>query len=176
MPHTHSSRSAGFTLLESLVVITIMAILLGVAVNLSGVSRSGTLTSAGYQMQTALNMARENSIAKHHITAIAILIDPTMPDVAYRTYTFLETSNSPADPTNPWTHADKWERLPAGVIIDNKNTTLTLGVHTITNTNSFVINDATSTTSPTMPTLIYNGHSYLPGPVTSPRSSKALVG
>ena len=157
-----SNQKSGFSLVESLVVIAIMAILLGVVVNGGGASASSNLTSAGYQMQTALNMARENSIAKHHLTAIAILIDPTVPNVAYRTYTFLETSNSPTDPNNPWTQADKWEHLPAGVIIDNNNTTLTLGTSTITNTNSFVNNDATPSASPAMPTLIYNGHSYLP--------------
>ncbi len=164
MSNPRSHRKSGFSLVESLVVIAIMAILLGIVVNGGGAtSGASKLTSAGYQLQTAFNMARENSIAKHHLTAIAILIDPTMPDVAYRTYTFLETSNSPADPTNPWTQADKWEHLPAGVIIDNKNTTLTLGTSSITNTSSFVLNDATSTASPAMPTLIYNGHSYPPG-------------
>src|ERR1700677_2870664 len=71
-PGSPLAKSGGFSLVEMLVVLTIMGVLSALTVSSFGVLRSTSLTAAGNNIVDVFAMARQNSIAKNNFTAVVI--------------------------------------------------------------------------------------------------------
>lgn len=116
-PLSPSSRTA-FTLMELLVVMAILAILMTAsAVAISGFAKATRLTSAGQQLSTCANVARQNSMSRNAMTALVILDDPAQPNNR-RAFTLLELV-PPADGSQPreWKQISPWQTLPTGIFV-----------------------------------------------------------
>ncbi|MFM8810182.1 MAG: Tfp pilus assembly protein FimT/FimU, partial [Chthoniobacterales bacterium] len=109
------SRSAGFSLVELLTVVVIMAIIMGVVgYGVSGMQRPG-LQVAASQVASGLSLARQLAITRN--TSAAFLVATTtngsgLPAQPYR-YWAVASSNRGA---NTWTLRKDWEKLADGVV------------------------------------------------------------
>src|ERR1039457_6253592 len=122
------SRKAGFTLIEMLTVIVIIAIILGIGVpTFTNLMKSGGLTGASREVANALGLARQYAITHRTTTQVVFSYSGTLVPLIN------------ADTTNrcPWyqsyavvdvkagTYISKWEHLPMGtVFLDRNNSSL----------------------------------------------------
>lgn len=122
----------GFSLVELLTVVAIMAVVMGlVAVGVSGMQRPGLQTAAA-QVSSGMSLARQLAITRN--TTAAFIVATTtngagMPAEPFK-YWSVATSNRGA--TN-WTLRKDWEKLPDGAVFLES---LGSGYNTI-NANSF---------------------------------------
>src|SRR4051812_17944456 len=92
---TRSKKPGGFSLLELLTVVAIMAVITGLAVPLiGGLAGARKLEGAISQGANIFTEARQNSISKGVLTAVVILTDTAKEaDAAYRTMALLELAD-----------------------------------------------------------------------------------
>lgn len=120
-------RQGGFSLIELLTVIVIMALIMGVVgVGITGMARPGLQTGAS-QVASGMSLARQLAISKNTSTAfiIAIRTGTGMPAQPYK-YWAVAVSNRA---TTNWSLQKDWERLPEGAVFLE---TLGGGYNTIT--------------------------------------------
>ena len=107
------NRPSGFTLLELMVVIGIMAVALGFAVPaFQSIGRGTALTSAGNMLTSLASSARQNSASRNVLTAM-VLITGTGTEADYRAIGLYEFGAS-----GFWQQVGKWETLPVGIAVD----------------------------------------------------------
>lgn len=111
----HRSRCAGFSLVELLTVVAIMAIVMGIVVyGVSGMQRPG-LQVAASQVASGLSLARQTAITRNTVAAFLVATAtnaPGLPSQPYR-YWAVASSNRGA---GTWTLRKDWEKLPDGVV------------------------------------------------------------
>jgi prepilin-type N-terminal cleavage/methylation domain-containing protein len=113
-------RRAGFTLVELLAVVAIMAIvmsILGYAV--SNMGGSATQVAAS-QVASGLSLARQLAVSKNTETRFVIAnldgaTGAALPQESFRHWTVVVSNRG----GNTWTMAKEWEKLPVGVVFLN---------------------------------------------------------
>jgi prepilin-type N-terminal cleavage/methylation domain-containing protein len=115
----HSSRrNAAFTLVELLVVMTIMGIMVGIGIPaVTNLMKSGGLNAATRQVSNTLDQARQYAITQRVRTRVVFPFDGTITiwtnqAPAYLSYCVM--TNNPS--TGIWGYLSKWEFLPVGVV------------------------------------------------------------
>jgi prepilin-type N-terminal cleavage/methylation domain-containing protein len=111
--------SSGFTLVELLSVVAIMAIIFGLlAVSITQTRGPAVQVAAG-QVASGLGLARQIAIAKNTRTRFVISHTnaPGMPDEPFRYWTVLSYDDSSSPPR--WLMEKEWEPLPQGVVFLN---------------------------------------------------------
>lgn len=110
-----AARQGGFSLVELLTVVAIMAVVMGlVAVGVSGMQRPG-LQTAATQVSSGLSLARQLAITRNTAAAFVIATSTNgaaMPAEPFK-YWAVITSNRGA---NTWTLRKDWEKLPDGAV------------------------------------------------------------
>jgi prepilin-type N-terminal cleavage/methylation domain-containing protein len=115
-PKSTLAQRGGFSLVEMLVVLTIMGILSALTVSSFGVLRSTSLTLAGNNVVDVFAMARQNSIAKNDFTAVVIQTQGT---AALTSYCVIDLARDANGNFGSWTQVSPWRYLPKGVIFEN---------------------------------------------------------
>ena len=114
-------RTQAFSLMELLAVVTLATIMLTLAgTAFTNFGRSTALATGGNQISALLDLARQNSITKGAMTAVAVSTDPS-DEEKYREFILLEanTRNDGAALTaSDWRPISKWEMLPKGITAD----------------------------------------------------------
>jgi len=111
--------NGGFSLVEILSVIAIVGILAAASLGSLGTSMAHQLNSGGNKVVSLVNLARQDSIAKHTMTALILLTGTNQADVDNRVFVIVDF-----DPiTSTWRQVTKWESLPSGLVVDNAATT-----------------------------------------------------
>jgi prepilin-type N-terminal cleavage/methylation domain-containing protein len=155
----------GFTLVELLTVVAIIALITGLTIPaLKGLGGAAGLSGAGTQFEDLAVSARQNSISKGVLTAVAVLTGPTsaaQPNPAYRTFMVLQFA--PGTSSTNWQEVSKWETLNTGCIVDNGKDSSGNPYSSFLESPSIPI---TSSIPPPMPTLTYLNVQY--PPVTNP--------
>jgi len=121
-----SSGACGFTLVELLSVVAIMAIVMGV-LGLSLRNMQGPSTQiAAAQVASGLSLARQLAISKNTDTRFVIYGSPSgatgpgLPAESWRYWTVITTNkNNPNPAANIWIMEKDWEKLPEGVVFLN---------------------------------------------------------
>jgi len=146
----------GFTLVELLVVITIIALLTSMSVlGLKSIVGDAGLTGAGNQMSQFFSFARQEAISKNTCVAIAVLTTPNVGSAQYRVLSAWELV-TPSDGTpSYWIQASKWQTLPQGITVDSADVNLPNGVAA----NSFL---QSATVNPALPAMAYLGTAINP--------------
>lgn len=103
----------GFTLLELLMVMSILSVLMVLVTPSLGFLNSQSLTAAGNQLVDVTTMARQNSIAKNGYTAIVIKTQGTG---AYSSYCILDLARNDDGSYAAWQTVTPWRNLTPGVI------------------------------------------------------------
>jgi prepilin-type N-terminal cleavage/methylation domain-containing protein len=118
-------RSAGFTLVELLAVVAIMAIVISIlGYAISNMGGSATQVAAS-QVASGLSLARQLAVSKNTDTrfVVANLNGATgagLPQESFRYWTVLMTNKNATNPTqNSWFMMKEWEKLPQGVVFLN---------------------------------------------------------
>ncbi len=110
----------GFSLVEMLVVLTIMGILSALTVSSIASLRSTALSSAGNQLVDVFAMARQNSISKNCFTAVIIRTQGTG---ACAAYSLVQSSRDETTGVfGAWTEVTPWRYLPNGIVFENSST------------------------------------------------------
>ena len=120
-PRSPLARSGGFSLVEMLVVLTIMGVLSALTVSSFGVLRSTSLAAAGNNIVDVFAMARQNSIAKNNFTAVVIQTQGTG---ALASYCVLDLTRDANGNFGAWTQVSPWRYLPRGVVFENNQSSI----------------------------------------------------
>ena len=111
-----SSKRAGFTLVELLAVVAIMAIVLMAAVPIFQTLGKRDLNSVGTQLRTTFRLARQIAVAQHRYVYV-IFPDSraanTPATLQYCLRSFAVVATNPA--TGNWEYLTEWKFLPKGV-------------------------------------------------------------
>jgi prepilin-type N-terminal cleavage/methylation domain-containing protein len=117
------ARACGFTLVELLAVVAIMAIVMGV-LGLSLRSMQGPSTQvAAAQVASGLSLARQIAISKNTETRFVVYGSPSgatgagLPPESWRYWTVISSNKNAAN--NAWIMEKEWEKLPEGVVFLN---------------------------------------------------------
>jgi prepilin-type N-terminal cleavage/methylation domain-containing protein len=116
-----ANRSRGFSLVEMLVVLTIMGILSALTVSSISSLRSTVLSATGNQLVDVFAMARQNSLTKNGFTAVVVRAQGTG---ACSAYCLLQLVRQDDGTFGSWTELSPWRYLPAGVVFENNQTTI----------------------------------------------------
>jgi prepilin-type N-terminal cleavage/methylation domain-containing protein len=111
--------SRGFTLVELLVVVAIMAVVMGMLAMSLSQARGPTVQIAAGQVASGLALARQLAIAKQTETRFVIASvtnGPQFPDEPFRYWTVISSNRSA---NNIWVMEREWERLPLGAVFLN---------------------------------------------------------
>jgi len=158
---THSKAPRGFSLVELLAVMTVMALLTGLVVPSIGALAGGRRLDGAISLgANVFSSARQNSISKGVLTAVVVLTDTAkVANAGYRTIVVLELApraDGSAATTQDWKQISKWEVLPTGVIVDNSTSGGSLK-------SEFLRSKASGPTDPPMlPDLVYKGSTFAP--------------
>jgi prepilin-type N-terminal cleavage/methylation domain-containing protein len=110
-----TGASGGFSLVELLTVVAIMAVVMGlVAVGVSGMQRPGLQTAAA-QVSSGMSLARQLAITRNTTSAFIVATTTNgagMPAEPFK-YWSLALSNRGL---NTWTLRKDWEKLPDGAV------------------------------------------------------------
>lgn len=109
----------GFTLVELLAVVVIMAIMMGLLVMSIRQVRGPAVQVAAGQVASGLALARQLAIAKNTETRFVIASTtngPRFPEEPYRFWTVISSNRSAP---NLWVMEREWERLPIGAVFLN---------------------------------------------------------
>jgi prepilin-type N-terminal cleavage/methylation domain-containing protein len=113
------ARPDGFTLVELLAVVVIMAIMMGLLVMSIRQVRGPAVQVASGQVASGLALARQLAIAKNTETRLVIASTtngPRFPEEPYRYWTVISSNRNAA---NLWVMEKEWERLPIGTVFLN---------------------------------------------------------
>ncbi len=106
-------RAVGFTLVEVLVVVSILTVLLLVAVPaLSGVMQAMSLGQGGGKVVRVMEAARQRAVTGNVLTAVVLVTHSGHAEDG-RALTVLE-----CPPGGPWVQTGEWTFLPEGVVVD----------------------------------------------------------
>ena len=111
---------AGFTLVELLSVVAIMAIVMGaLGYAISNMGGPSTQVAAA-QVASGLSLARQYAVAKNLETRFVICnlegsSGDGLPSESWRYWTVIQTNRG----SNNWTMMKEWEKMPAGVVFLN---------------------------------------------------------
>jgi prepilin-type N-terminal cleavage/methylation domain-containing protein len=116
------SRSQGFTLIEMVAVMVIMAIILSIAIPaVTNLSKANVMSAGAREVANTLSLARQFAITHRTYARVVFPYSGTLnnPDMWYHTYAVIRN----ADPANAggWVYETKWEYLPVGVVFLNGN-------------------------------------------------------
>lgn len=109
-----SAPQGGFSLIELLTVIVIMALIMGVVgVGITGMSRPGLQTGAS-QVASGMSLARQLAISKNTSAAfiIATSTGGDMPSQPFKYWAVAVSNRATAN----WSLQKDWERLPEGAV------------------------------------------------------------
>ena len=109
-----SFRAGGFSLVELLTVVAIMAIIMGVVVvSVQGMQRPGLQTAAS-QVSSGLSLARQLAITRNTTAAFIIATNTGtgMPAEPFRSWAVIFSNRGFSN----WTLFKDWERLPEGAV------------------------------------------------------------
>ena len=142
--------SGGFSLVELLTVLGIMAILVTFGLSSMGSSTAHQLNTGGNRVVNLVNQARQNSITKHTMTALILLTGTNQAAVDNRFFVIEEFNPV----TSTWQQISKWESLPPGVVVDNAATN--------PSTDTFITSVPSLNAPAAFPTVTYMGLSIPP--------------
>jgi prepilin-type N-terminal cleavage/methylation domain-containing protein len=114
MRRPDSTRS-GFSLVETLVVLTVASILAVLTVGSFSALRATSLAATGNQMVDVMAMARQNSISKNAYTAVVI---KSQGPGACSAYCLLELTRQDDGSFGNWAALTTWKYLPQGVVFE----------------------------------------------------------
>jgi prepilin-type N-terminal cleavage/methylation domain-containing protein len=137
----------GFTLVELLATLCVIAILMGLTASFVRGTKGGRLNVAGNRMVDLLHEARQDALSKNGMTAVVVVTDPNFSD-QYRLlaiFQLLPRSDGSVPTSSDWTQISKWQTLESGVILDTS---------VIANN---ALQDSQSTASFPLPTPQYQG-------------------
>lgn len=130
------TRTAAFSLVELLVVVTIIAIMMGaLGLGIQGMS-SSSLQTAASQVASGASLARQMAISKNTYAAMIFATNTNganMPPEPFKYWTVVSSNRGAGN----WRMEKEWERLPEGVVflqaMDNFSGYATLNARPITN-------------------------------------------
>jgi len=160
------ARVHGFTMIELLTVVSIVALITAFTVPaLKGLGGAAGLNGAGTQFENIAIAARQNSISKGVLTAVAVLTGTStaQPNPAYRTFMVLQcappASGALSASSTNWQMISKWETLSPGFVVD-------IGVDSNRNPESSFLQSPLipngSVVPPQLPILTYQNVQYQP--------------
>jgi prepilin-type N-terminal cleavage/methylation domain-containing protein len=103
----------GFTLLELLIVMVIMASLFGLVMSTVGTGQSRNLSNAGSLVANLCQQARQNSISRNVMTAF-VISNASDSELNGRRLILVEYSGTPLK----WRPVTAWTTLPSGTFVD----------------------------------------------------------
>ncbi len=147
----HANHRGGFSLVELLVVITLILFLSGLsAFSLKGTS-AARLANAGASISGFIESARENAILKRQPVAVAMLVSG---EDANRAFTALGYVPPASGQTNgSWKQISRWELLPQGVTVD-------LGADSAGNALTGLLPSGSPPVGTALPSLVRKGATY----------------
>jgi prepilin-type N-terminal cleavage/methylation domain-containing protein len=114
------SRINGFTLVEMLVVIVIVAVMAAIAIPaVTNLMKSGGVNSASREVANTLGLARQLAVTRRIYARVVFPYTSTVshPDMWYITYAVMTNRNNTVP--SGWAYASKWEFLPIGAVFLN---------------------------------------------------------
>ena len=139
----------GFTLLEMFVVISIIAIALGLLVPALGTGSGRVLEGDAREFLAQLENARQIALAERTRTRVVIPVTATGsnafgPDLALRAYTIVSFNRA----AGTWKQRGKWRRLPASVAFRSPLPTASPAPFIDTNTEESIIETRSTADTP----------------------------
>ena len=105
----------GFSLVELLVVISVMVTLLSMSVSLMGGSRAGNVTRAGNMVADCATLARQSALSRGRVTALVLVEKAGDTGFSGGAVCVVELNANGA-----WVPLSNWELLPEGVIAEDQ--------------------------------------------------------
>jgi prepilin-type N-terminal cleavage/methylation domain-containing protein len=119
------AAAGGFTLMELLVVLAVMAILIALTVpTLVGLSGSTSLSTGTRQVSNYLTLARTEAIAKHTVTRFVVVTKASeTEEVAYRRYGIWVwvPEEERGEDGREFRPLSSWQELPLGAVFEPKD-------------------------------------------------------